>query len=269
MKQLLCALLTLTLIISLLMPSHLQAALQPDLSELTGQPGQSRPVAVVASSCAKFNILNCRIRDGKIDRRLAASEMKRLLAEVRRDYYQAVGVDQVRTGWVFPLAGYDARAISGGRRKGYTARGYNYFAGNRHGGHPAFDIFIHDRNQESRDDRNGKPVQVLSATCGIVVAMEREWEQGSSLRGGKYVWVYDPTADLLVYYAHNGELMVELGEIVRPGDVLATVGRSGFNAAKRRSPTHLHLSVLRVRDGCPAPVNVYRQLAHAKTVAAQ
>jgi hypothetical protein len=56
--------------------------------------------------------------------------------------------------------------------------------------------------------------------------------------------------------------------MVRPGDVLATVGRSGFNAAKRRSPTHLHLSVLLLRDGRLLPQDIYADLKHARVIAA-
>nr|WP_246545514.1 M23 family metallopeptidase [Pelotalea chapellei] len=152
-----------------------------------------------------------------------------------------------------------------GANKGYIAGGYDFFSGNRHGGHPSFDIFIHDRDQDSLDDRTGQPVQVLSLTAGIVVALEQEWEQGSSLRGGKYLWVYDPVNELLVYYAHNNTLHVALGDIVQPGDVIAEVGRSGYNAAKRRSPTHLHLTVLKVKDGRPLPLNVYQELARMRT----
>jgi len=80
-------------------------------------------------------------------------------------------------------------------------------------------------------------------TGGIVVALEGEWDAGSRLKGGKYVWIYDPAHDLL-----------------------ATVGRTGFNAAKRRSPTHLHLTVLRVNNGRGEPVQVYRELARVRKV---
>jgi murein DD-endopeptidase MepM/ murein hydrolase activator NlpD len=105
---------------------------------------------------------------------------------------------------------------------------------------------------------------VRSLTGGVVVALEKEWQPGSGLRGGKYLWIYDPANDLLVYYAHNGELSVKLGDIVRPGDVLGSVGRSGYNAAKRRSPTHLHLTVAKVgSDGQVVPVEVYRELKRA------
>jgi murein DD-endopeptidase MepM/ murein hydrolase activator NlpD len=211
-----------------------------------------------------FNALNTRIRDNKIDSKSARSELKRFLAEVWKEYYRVGGSDYQKSAWVFPLAGYDARAIGGGRRHGYSARGYDFFSGNRHGGHPSYDIFIRDHNHDSLDDRGNASVAVRSLTGGVVVALEKEWQPGSGLRGGKYLWIYDPANDLLVYYAHNGELSVKLGDIVRPGDVLGNVGRSGYNAAKRRSPTHLHLTVAKVgSDGQVVPVEVYRELKRA------
>jgi len=221
----------------------------------------------VRPSCVRLNALNTLIRDGKIGREPARAELKLLLAEIGKEYYGAGGVEYPKSAWVFPLAGYDVRAIEGGRRHGFIPKGYDYFTGNRHGGHPAFDIFIRDRGRKSLDDRTGTPVKVLSLTGGMVVALEREWEPESRLRGGKYLWVYDPTNELLVYYAHNGNLLVGLGDMVKPGDVLATVGRSGYNAAKRRSPTHLHLSVLRLRDGWPLPLDAYADLKRARMVA--
>lgn len=201
-----------------------------------------------------------------IDRRSARSELQRLLTEVREGCRRAGGAAYPVSSWRFPLTGYDARAIGPGRRHGYSARGYDFFSGNRHGGHPSFDIFIHDRNQDGLDDRNGQAVNVVSLTGGIVVAQEREWTPGSRLRGGRYLWVYDPTNDLLVYYAHNAELVVGLGDIVKPGELLATVGRSGYNAAKRRSPTHLHLTVVRFQGGRVLPVDVYQDLRRAVRV---
>lgn len=243
---------------------HVALAADPlDLAELTESPPKTGPASTSVSAAERFNSLNTLVRDGKIGREAARKELKRLLAELRTEYYRKGGTDYGKDAWVFPLAGYDARVIAGGRNKGYIASGYDYFTGNRHGGHPAFDIFIHDRNQDCLDDRTGKPVKVLSLSGGIVVALEREWKQGSALRGGKYIWVYDPANDLLVYYAHNNDLFVKLGDMVKPGDLLASVGRSGFNAAKHRSPSHLHLSVLQLKDGRPLPVNVYRDLARA------
>lgn len=228
-----------------------------------------QPPSPAASPAQRFNLLNSRIRDGGIGREAARAELRHLLAELRGEYFRWGGAEYGREAWVFPLAGYDGRALPAGGNRGYVASGYDYFAGNRHGGHPSFDIFIHDRNRDCRDDRSGKPVEVLSLTGGLVVALEPDWPADSRLRGGRYLWIYDPAHELLVYYAHNDRLFVELGQLVRPGDLLASVGRSGLNAARRRSPTHLHLTVLRVRDGLPLPLNVAQELGRARTVAAE
>ena len=213
---------------------------------------------------AAFNDFNSRIRDGQISKAAARTELPDRLAAIRADYYSRGGQDYTPAEWVFPVAGYTAAAIEKRGKHGYVAGGYDFFSGNRHGGHPAYDIFIRDRNHDSRDDRTGKAVQIVSMTGGVVVARENEWTKGSKLRGGRYIWVYDPANDLLVYYAHNEELFVEPGTIVKPGDLLAVMGRSGRNAAKRRSPTHLHFSVLRLSDGLPHPVTAYNELQRAK-----
>ncbi|MDD2852609.1 MAG: M23 family metallopeptidase [Desulfuromonadaceae bacterium] len=204
------------------------------------------------------------IRDQEIPREKARSNLLKLSVEARDVYYNAGGKEVSKAEWFFPVAGLDTHAIAGGRRHGYSARGYDFFTGNRHGGHPSLDIFIRDRNHDCCDDFTGKPVQVLSMTAGLVVAAEDTWAADSNLRGGKYLWIYDPVNDLLVYYAHNERLLVGVGELVRPGDVIATVGRSGYNAAKKRSPTHLHLTVLKVDGGTLSPVDVYSDLRKVK-----
>ena len=239
---------------------------EPDLNELFRQGETAAPsrVALTSPLCSAFNDFNNLIRDGLISKAVARPEFIVRLAAIRAEFYLRGGTDYSATQWVFPVAGYDAGAIDKGRNHGFVPSGYDFFSGNRHGGHPAYDIFIRDQNQDSRDDRSGKAVSVLSMTGGIVVALEKEWHKGSTLRGGKYIWVYDPANELLVYYAHNEELLVELGSIVKPGDLLATIGRSGLNAAKKRSPTHLHFSVLHVNNGQPMPVRVYRELLQAR-----
>lgn len=214
--------------------------------------------------CSSFNTFNNLIRDGLISKDAARSELTGRLAGISKEYYQRGGMNYLPAQWFFPLEGYSTGAIDSGRTHGFIPSGYNFFSGNTHGGHPAYDIFIRDRNQDSRDDRNGKAVQVHSMTGGIVVAIEKNWQKGDKLRGGKYLWVYDPANNLLVYYAHNESLFVEPGTIVKPGDLLATVGRSGLNAAKKRSPTHLHFSVLRIENGQPTPLSVYRELQQAQ-----
>lgn len=245
-----------------LFATNLVYANEPDLNELLYQPDlpAKRPEQIYSS----FNDLNSSIRDSRIGKIAAKNEMIARLYETSADYYQRGGKDYAQNEWVFPVAGYNAGTIDKSRSHGFVANGYDFFSGNRHGGHPAYDIFIRDRNQDSRDDRTGKAVQVVSMTGGVVVALEKEWQPGSKLRGGKYIWIYDPANKLLVYYAHNEQLFVELGNIVKPGDLLATMGRSGLNAAKKRSPTHLHLSVLNVKNGQPTPLNIYRDLQQAQ-----
>jgi hypothetical protein len=61
---------------------------------------------------------------------------------------------------------------------------------------------------------------------------------------GYYIWIYAPEENALFYYAHNNEVLVNVGQIVNAGDTIATVGRTGLNAFKKRSPTHLHFMKL-------------------------
>jgi len=233
------------------------------------QPADTpQPVVLNGASCVtcvEFDHLNTRVRDGLIGKNTAKAEVQRLLPIIRHYYYTHGGKDYDPTDWVFPLAGYTPRAIAGGRRHGYEPRGYDWFAGNRHAAHPALDIFILDRNQDERDDRTGHYVPVLSMTGGIVVAMAPDWQPGSSLRGGRYLWIYDPATESLLYYAHNRELAVSVGTVVNPGDVIATVGRSGYNAAKKRSPTHLHLTWLKIKNGTLLPEYPYPALHKSLT----
>jgi hypothetical protein len=216
--------------------------------------------ARLSALSADFNTLNSAVRDNRISKAEAKEQLGTLLGDIRKEYFAVGGKRYGPDEWVFPLEGYGYGAIGGTRGDEYQPGGYDYFDGNRHGGHPSLDIFIHDARQRSLDDASNGPVRVLSVTGGVVVALEREWHSSSSLRGGKYLWIYDPTADALLYYAHNSALFVQIGDLVRPGDVIATVGRTGLNAHKRRSPTHLHLTFLALSKGLPVPRNIYQEL---------
>ncbi len=215
--------------------------------------------------CPKFNILNTKIRDGEISQKEAQTEIKTLIPEVTEYFYTNGGKDYSQTEWYFPVKGYGKSAIGGTNGSGYLASGYNYFDGNKHKGHPAHDIFINDKNQDNLEDKTLKPVEVLSVSGGVVVATEPEWDTQSSLRGGIYVWIYDPFSKSLFYYAHNQSLSISVGEIVVPGQKIAEVGRTGLNAFKERSPTHLHITRLIVSEnGVPESKDIYPQLIAAK-----
>ena len=230
--------------------------LPPPASEVVSPPA--------CTSCREFDRLNSLVRDGEIPKETARAEIPGLLRRIREWYHQAGGKRFGRADWVFPLRGFTVTAIEGGQTHGYLPKGYNYYDGNRHGGHPSLDIFIHDRNQDDRDDRTGEYVAVLAVAGGIVVARETEWHEGSALRGGKYLWIYDPSTDHLFYYAHLREITVSIGSLVAPGDTLGFVGRTGLNAHKKRSPTHLHLTCLSTATSSLLPVNVYQDLVQGK-----
>jgi peptidoglycan LD-endopeptidase LytH len=211
--------------------------------------------------CTNFNSLYTKIRDGLISKKDALIKIQELMPLVKSYYYDHGGRDFKEASWVFPLQNYDRKAVGGKNGDGYIASGYNFFDGNKHGGHPAHDIFINDRNQDCLDDKTQKPVNVLSMTDGIVIATSTQWDTSSNLRGGKYIYIYQPLTNSFFYYAHNSEILVHLCDIVKPGQVIATVGRTGLNAYKKRSPTHLHFMQLKLDStGYPRPINSYKYL---------
>jgi len=230
------------------------------------------PVSIFSQSqtlknlCEQFNEVNTQVRDGEITKFDAEKVIGDLLTKIRTQFFLDGGVEYDIDQWVFPLKGYGASAIGGTNGSGYNSKGYSYFDGNKHGGHPAHDIFIRDKNQDCLDDVTGEPVDVLSISSGVVVALEKSWDISSNLRGGIYIWIYDTKTDALFYYAHNSKLTVELGDILKPGDKIAEVGRTGLNAYKKRSPTHLHLSYLKVNGGNLTPANPYEYLTKIKTL---
>ena len=214
--------------------------------------------------CRSFNPLNTEIRDNTIKKTGAKEQFKKLIEAIRNEYYASGGRDYSVGTWAFPLKGYGYKAIGGVNGNGYQKGGYDYFDGNRHTGHPSQDIFIRDKKQTGIDDGTRLPVSVVSVTGGVVVSEEKEWDPSSSLRGGKYIWIYDPTSNALFYYAHNGTLHAEVGDMVKPGDIIAEVGRTGLNAHKKRSPSHLHVTCLSIVNGLPVPRNIFKELLRSK-----
>jgi len=214
-----------------------------------------------SDAARQFDALYRDVRDRRIDRESARTTVRALIPRIAADFYARGGVDAPKDAWRFPLAGYGAESIGGRRGSGYVVDGYDWFDGYLSRGHPGHDIFIRDRDQDELDDRTGKPVDLLSISSGIVVAYSPEWKPGSLLRGGRYVYVYDPSAQGMFYYAHQRSVIVKPGDIVGPGQPIGTVGRSGRNAAAPRSPTHLHVMFLAIDDaGRPAPRDIYSDL---------
>jgi murein DD-endopeptidase MepM/ murein hydrolase activator NlpD len=218
----------------------------------------------IKSTCQKINELNTKILNDAITRKVAATQFNILLAElqsaIKKEYFTRSEAWPINRPWIFPLQGYKSSAIGGTNGNGYSDKGYNYLDGNRHTAHPAHDIFINDKNQDGFDDHTLKPVDVLAVADGIVVACSNNWEPESTLRGGKFIWVYHPATGIFSYYAHNRAIFVTPGDELRAGDKIAEVGRTGLNAYKKRSPTHLHFSEFKIVNGLPVPFNPYQQL---------
>jgi peptidoglycan LD-endopeptidase LytH len=215
---------------------------------------------VPADPCTEFDALYAQVRDQTIARDAARRRAAALIPSIRDEFYARGGKDSPPESWRFPLEGYGAEAIGGKSGNGYAPAGYDWFDGYRSRGHPGHDLFIHDRNRDELDDLTGRPVTVVSMTAGIVVATAPEWKADSVLRGGRYIYIYSPQQNGLFYYAHNREIAVTPGEVVAPGRRIATVGRSGRNAAQPRSPTHLHVMFLAIEEGYPRPRDLYRDL---------
>jgi murein DD-endopeptidase MepM/ murein hydrolase activator NlpD len=219
----------------------------------------------IVELCQKYQKLNNLIRDNKIRLNIALKEIQIQIPKIKQEYYKQGGKDWKENNFVFPLQGYKFSAIGGKNGSGYLPSKYDFFEGNKHLGHPAHDIFINDKNQDSKDDNTNKFVNVLSFSGGVVIATENNWDASSPLRGGKYIWIFDPYSNSLFYYAHNSKISVSCGQVVVPGQIIAKVGRSGLNAFKSRSPSHLHFTRLMFDTNFyPKPIDTYKELLKAK-----
>ncbi|WP_247236969.1 M23 family metallopeptidase [Telluribacter sp. SYSU D00476] len=217
--------------------------------------------------CQQFQ----QVYDGISQQVISPDSAERAFQQVMLGLRQTVGKDSCRTGssgpFVYPLRGQLPRYSIGGKGRGYRATGFDLFDSDVRGSHPAQDLFIRDGDQDDLDDRSGQPVDVLAFTSGVVLATETGWGPNSKMRGGNYIWIYDPCLDGVFYYAHNKCVIVEPGQWVKAGEKIAEVGRTGYNAFKERSPTHLHLMFLRITpEGLPKPENTYTWLTQAEVV---
>jgi len=211
----------------------------------------------------EWHLLYPKIRDRIISKGEAQEKLKALEILLKDFYLKTTSLEQ-DDRLCFPLRGYGPSAIGGKGGNGYQIQGYNFFDGNQHQGHPGHDLFIFDRNQDGRDDRTGKPVEVIAAASGMVVSVNLHWEPSSPIRGGNYIWIYDPIKTRYYYYAHLNEIFVKVGQIVSCGEPLGTVGRTGVKAYPKKSPTHLHFTVHQSKDGYPKPINPFMDLVTRK-----
>jgi len=211
----------------------------------------------------EWHLLYVKIRDRLIAKEEALDKLNNLEISMR-EFYLKESERELDNRLYFPLKGYSIHSIGGKGGSGYQAKGYDFFDGNDHKGHPGHDIFIRDKNQDGLDDGTGNPVEVVSASPGMVVSVNSNWQPSSPLRGGNYIWIYDPTKKRYCYYAHLNEIFVKVGQIVSTGDRLGALGRTGVRAYPKKSPTHLHFVVHESINGYPKPVNPYAELLQTR-----
>jgi len=204
------------------------------------------------------------VRDGRLPR----EEAIRLLPVLVNDLstYCTAHYSFAARDWLFPLKGYTRKALQkqafqpGIYYGPYKKKGYSFFDGNKHGGHPAYDIFIKDKDQDCLDDRTKGTVEAVAMADTVVLSCNEGWTKESAIRGGNYVWMFSPVEGCFFYYAHLKEIAVRPGQFVVRGETIGTVGRSGRLAARGTSPTHLHLMVLRYEKGDLKPFDYYAKL---------
>jgi hypothetical protein len=223
--------------------------------------GQVSAEPVLTPVHEEWDTLQRAVRDGTIARDNAREEIIRVGGKLRENHDGKAG----RSPFHFPVKGYGPDCIGGKHGSGYRPAGYNFYDGNRHGGHPAHDLFIKDIRVDGLDTGTGKPAEIVSFTDGIVIGVNPTWQYPSEIRGGVYIWIYDPSDDRYYYYAHLARALVVPGDRVKAGDTIALLGRTGKNAWPKRSPTHLHFMCLSFDEGRMTPHDTYRELLGAVT----
>lgn len=207
------------------------------------------------------------VRDGAIEKSLSRKKLPEIMEALKEwGGTYPLGDNQP---WAFPLKGYGLPSIGGKDGNGFKPnsvygaspiKGYDFFDGNRHGGHPAHDIFIQDSNQDTLDDRTGQSVEAVAMVDALVIDVFADWAPGSLLRGGNVVWLYHPPSQQVHYYAHLKTINVQPGDLVKAGQSIGPVGRTGLTAQEPRSPTHLHLMVLEFNGATLVPFNFFDKL---------
>ena len=223
-----------------------------------------QPILLLSQNdpASEWHLLYPKIRDRLISKEEAQEKLKGLEV-LLKDFYLKTATLGQDDRLCFPLKGYGPSAIGGKEGDGYQIQGYDFFDGNQHKGHPGHDIFIRDKNQDGIDDMTQKPVEVIAAASGIVVSVNLNWKPSSPIRGGNYIWIFEPIKSRYDYYAHLNEIFIKVGQVVSKGERLGTVGRTGVKAYSKKSPTHLHFTVHQSKDGYPKPINSFIELIKA------
>lgn len=217
-----------------------------------------------AGPMGDWNTFEKAIRDQQIKKSEAKTSLPVILASLFEYANKYTFTNKQK--WIFPIRGFSRNdAGKGGFRPDIIygsspIKGYDFYDGNLHGGHPAYDLFIHDKNLDCIDDHTKRPVEIVAPIDLLIISISTGWEKGSEQRGGNYIWGLNSLNNQLIYFAHMDSITVRSGDFCNAGKVLGTVGRSGKNAAPARSPTHLHMMVLTIENGQLIPFDYWEDL---------
>jgi len=154
----------------------------------------------------------------------------------------------------------DSPAISGRKLASYLAKAPSPFTKSDYWftpkeqlkyAHPfALDVFF--KSFKRKDGEHLGP-KIKALYPGIVVAAAGDWKGGPgasayiggglSPAAGNGVVVYDRASRRYFTYLHLRDVSVEVGDIVKAGEVLGTGGNTGMNARRPDHGGHVHLEI--------------------------
>lgn len=201
------------------------------------------------------------IRDRKIDEGDAEDSIA-MYVKLAKDDFRTLDIPATkRADWVFPMSGWTSVSYRSGGKDYKDAR-FDYFQGGEFKDHPAHDIFIFDKDSNTFEDSTGGKVYAAAMVTGVVISKYSTWFRQDYLRSGNYVKLFDPESEAIFYYSHLDTVFVEPGQIVKAGEPIGYVGRTGRKAINGK--THVHISYYKIDDGHPIPEEIIQELYKAE-----
>lgn len=203
------------------------------------------------------------IRDRKIDEDAAMDSIK-MYVKLGKAEFKTYGIAGTkRSDWVFPMSDFTWYSYRTGG-KDYKDEFFSYFQGGEFKGHPAHDIFILDIDTNSFEDSTGRQVPAIAMVNGIVISTYNTWFRADYLRSGNYIKLFDPESEAIFYYSHLDSVFVKPGELVKAGDKIGYIGRTGRKAIKGK--THIHIAYYKIdEEGDPVPEDILNDLYRAQS----
>lgn len=210
---------------------------------------------------SRWNNIDTLIRDVKIDKDDAIDSLARIVPIATGYCKRNNIVFTGRNDWVFPMADFTQTSFREGGND-FRTDFFDYFEGAEFYGHPAHDIFILDKDSNGIEDSTGKHVYAVAMVSGVIITTYGKWKIGDIGRAGNYINLFDPEGPGIFYYSHLDSVFVKTGDIVKAGDIIGLVGRTGRKAVFGK--THIHISYYKITDGYPEPVDIIKELYAAE-----